>query len=465
MNDLHEEVSFPVSPIGEYFNSSVLSVSVLGVMETEVAIDVSQIMSLIKSTFLPINMRYSSTMIVDKEGHKHWKQVEVNIKEHVKIPIFPTISDNLYDDYFDEYLSRIALEQFPEDKPLWQIHIINYPTSNSAAALIFKLHHSLGDGYSILGALYSCLQRVDNPSLPLIFPSSKKVESKTDNKTILSRLPQNVSLVMNGVLDFGWSLLKSTKMVDKETPIRSGNDDVRFQPVTILNVSFSLDSIKEVKDKLRVSVNDVLIGVIFFAIRLYMRSMNHESVKTKTTALVLLNTRNTRAYKSVQEMIDTNSDAPWGNRFSFLHIPIPELSDANYSKPLDFVLEASKIIKRKRYSLAIPMNGVLLDLVNKFKGPQAAARYLYDTLKNTSVTISYMVGPSNQVALASNLPVKGLYFYTLGSPQSITVTAMSYMGRLRVGFGVEKGFIDAHQFKSCIENSMEQMIKEAKRNF
>jgi len=46
---------------------------------------------------------------------------------------------------------------------------------------------------------------------------------------------------------------------------------------------------------------------------------------------------------------------------------------------------------------------------------QAAAKYLYSTLRNSSTTISNMIGPVEQMALA-NIPVKGFYFMVAGSP-------------------------------------------------
>jgi len=36
------------------------------------------------------------------------------------------------------------------------------------------------------------------------------------------------------------------------------------------------------------------------------------------------------------------------------------------------------------------------------------------------------------------------------------------MGYLRVGFGVEEGFIDEYQLKSCFETSLEMILKAAK---
>ncbi|KAJ7981482.1 O-acyltransferase WSD1-like [Quillaja saponaria] len=443
----------PVSPTGQYLNSSVLSIYILAVLETEVPVDDSQTISLLRDVFLPINSRFSSIMVSDRSGEKKWKQVRVKLEEHVKVPTFPT-SMSSYDEYFDDYMSRIGMEQLPQNKPLWEIHLIKYPTSNAAGTIIFKLHHALGDGYSLMGALLSCLQRADDPSLPLTFPSSRRIAAEFDYKTIFSS-------VFNTISDFGWSVLKSSLVEDDQTPIRSGDAEVRFRPVTISTVSFSLEHIKEIKTKLGLSMNDVITALIFYGIRLYMQEININSSKSDSTALVLLNTRNIRGYESVKEMMKTDAKAAWGNRFAFLHVSIPKLNDTNISNPLEFVWEVHNIIKRKKDSLAISFTGRLLNMLKNFRGPEAAARYIHSTLKNSSATISNIIGPVEKMAVA-NLPVKGLYFMVVGPPESLTITIMSYMGNLRVAFGMEKGFINPQKFKSCMEFALEVISKAAR---
>ncbi|KAJ6371702.1 hypothetical protein OIU77_002090 [Salix suchowensis] len=172
MGEEEEEVTEPVSPTGQYFNSSVLSICILAVLESEVPIDDSLTMTLLKDVFLPINPRFSSVMVNDKNGEKQWKRVEVQLQDHVNIPVFPSgLSAISYENYFDDYISRTALKKFPQSQPLWEIHIVKYPTTKAAGNIIFKLHHALGDGFSLMGALLSCLQRADNPSLSLTFPA------------------------------------------------------------------------------------------------------------------------------------------------------------------------------------------------------------------------------------------------------------------------------------------------------
>ncbi|KAL2496858.1 O-acyltransferase (WSD1-like) family protein [Forsythia ovata] len=455
-----KEEEEPVSPTGQYFTSSVISVSVIGVLELQVPIDDSQTETLIKHVFLPINPRFSSIMVKDKKGVKHWKKVEVKIKDHTYKPIFPEgKSVEFYDDCFTKYLSKLAMDQLPQSRPLWEIHVIKYPSKNAAGNVVFKLHHALGDGFSLMGALLSCLQRADNPKLPLTFPAlmNQNMNTDDDHKGIF----KNVTGIFNTVSDFGWSLLKSSVIEDDKSPIRSGEDGVEFRPITITTMTFSLDQIKKIKANLQMTINGVICGVIFLGTRLYMQEVNNdEKNANSTTALVLLNTRNIGGYKSVQEMVKTDAESQWGNQFAFIHVSLPHLTGKDSSNPLNFAHKAQEIIKRKKNSSAVILTGKLLDAVRRYRGPEATAKCIHSTLKNTSMTVSNVIGPVERVALA-NQPIKGMYFMVVGVPQNLTITMVSYMGQLRVAVGTENGLIDSHKYKSCVENAFDLMFKAA----
>ncbi|XP_061362896.1 wax ester synthase/diacylglycerol acyltransferase 11-like isoform X1 [Gastrolobium bilobum] len=457
-----EEVTEPVSPSGRYFNSSIICAYVFGFLESEVPINDSQTMYLLKHVFLPINPRFSSIMVRDKHGKMMWKKVEVRPEDHIKFPIFPkNESSEFYDQYFDEYVSKIMMERTPQEKPLWEIHMIKYPTSNAAGTLIFKLHHALGDGYSLMGALLSCLQRADDPSLPLSFPSRKSSESPPPyEKGFFKWFPSTIFSFFKSISDFGWSIAKSSMIEDDKTPIRNGDEGVEFQPSVLSNISFSLDHIKQIKSKLGVTINDVITGVIFYGIRLYMQEIDNKARKANSTGLVMLSTRNIGSYQSVQDMTKADSKSPWGNHISFLHVSIPKLSQASLSNPLEFVWKAQKIIKRKRNSFTVFLIEWLLDMELKLRGPEAVAKHMYGTLRNSSVVMSNLIGPVEPMALA-NHPVKGLYFTMTGGPESINIAVMSYTRVLRVTLKTQKGFIDEQKFKFCMVKAFEDISKAA----
>ncbi|QHO09291.1 O-acyltransferase [Arachis hypogaea] len=206
-------------------------------------------------------------------------------------------------------------------------------------------------------------------------------------------------------------------------------------------MAFSIHQVSDIKSRLGVTINDVVTGIVFYGTRLYMEQMNSKSKTAESTALVLLNTRNIEGYQSINDMLNTKAKGPWGNKISFLHVPIPKLKQSRSSNPLEFIWEAHNIIKRKKQSLAVPLTSTLLEMEGKFRGQEAVAKHIYGTLSNSSAVISNLVGPLQQMALA-NHPVKGLYFTLAGGPESLVISIMSYMGVLRVTFKTEKDFID-----------------------
>ncbi|XP_072960892.1 wax ester synthase/diacylglycerol acyltransferase 4-like [Typha angustifolia] len=442
----------PVSPTGQYFNSSALSVSVLAVFESEIAIDDSPATATLEKLFLPVTPRFSSIIVRDKKGVQQWKRVKVNLPDHIHVPVFPPGLDS-YDNYVQDYLSDIAMRQLPQHQPLWEIHIIKYPTKKSMGSIVFKLHHALGDGFSLMAALFACLQRADDPSLPLTFPSSKVKVGKERS----SRARRVASICANTIRDFGWGIWKSNLADDDVSPVRSGVAGLEFRPIIISDVEFSLDDIRRIKSKLGGTINDIISGVIFYGTQLYIQAAAGQGT-AQVTSLVLLNTRVIRDYQRVQDMTKSNAKSPWGNQFGFLHVSIPKCKDAEKTNPLDFVIKARKIIKAKRSSLSVYLTGRLLELMRQIKGPEATAKYIHATLKKTSMTISNLTGPMEKMAMA-NHPVKSFHFMVVGVPQSLTISVVSYMGKLKVAVGAEKGYINSQLFTSYMEKSFQRIYE------
>ncbi|KAI3981312.1 hypothetical protein MKX01_004576 [Papaver californicum] len=453
----HEEETEPASPTGQYYNSKALCISILAVFESEIPFDDSSALHLLKSVFLPIHPRFSSIMVTDENGGKYWKKVKIKLEDHVNVPVIPNgLSLESHDEYLQEYLTQLALEQLPQCRPLWEIHIFKYPTRNAAGTIVFKLHHALGDGYSLMGALFSCLQRTDNPSLPLTFPKIRSPDYMKKSNSVVGLF----SLFMNTVKDFTWSLAKSSVLEDDVTPIRSGTFGAEYKPVSITTVTFSLDQIKQIKAKLGGTVSDVIASIIFYGTRQYMEASSKGSGNTYSTALVLVNTREITTYQTVQEMAKPDTKAPWGNNFGFIHIPIPKMINAQTDEPIDYVSEATKMITEKKNSLAVSLTGSLLEMVRRLKDSEVVASYIRGISRKSSMVITNMVGPVEQVSLA-NHPVKGLYFMVVNSPQNLTITAVSYMGKLRIAVGAEKELIDHKLFNTCMENAFERIFKDA----
>lgn len=117
-------------------------------------------------------------------------------------------------------------------------------------------------------------------------------------------------------------------------------------------------------------MNDVISGTIFYGTQLYFQATAPGSKEARVTALVLLNTRMIASYRSLKEMTGPDATNPWGNRFGFLHVPVPVSGNPDASDPLSFVLKARQIIKAKKSSLAVHLNGRLLETIRKLRGAE-----------------------------------------------------------------------------------------------
>ncbi|KAL0903891.1 hypothetical protein M5K25_025950 [Dendrobium thyrsiflorum] len=461
----------PVSPTGQYFNSSALHVSILAIFESDELLDDSQAMATVEKLFLPVSPRFSSIMVKDEKGIRHWKKVKVNLEDHIKTPIFPSGFD-FYDKFIEEYLTKLAIDRLPTSRPLWELHLLKYPTRSTAGTAVFKLHHALGDGFSLMGALFSCLKRADDPSLPLTFPVSRHNPTPVKTGTLMQCCRSAVRAVeigLNTVTDFAWGMMKSTLIEDDRTPVRSGEAGAEFRPLIISKVVFSLEDARKVKDKLGGTINDVISGVIFYGIQLYMRAVNGDVACSsrvgmgKVTALLLLNTRNVNSYQSLHEMKKPGAKSPWGNQFGFIHVSVPGCKDAEKVDPLTFVLKGRQIIRAKKKSLGVYLTGRVLELMRKHRGSEVAAEFMHRTLMNTSATISNLTGPMEQMMMANN-PISNFYFMVVGVPQNLTITVVSYMGKLTLVMGTERDFIDSNLLISSMKRSFQRIFEAAMGN-
>lgn len=102
-------------------------------------------------------------------------------------------------------------------------------------------------------------------------------------------------------------------------------------------------------------------------VRLYMQEHNPESSEANSSALILLNTRKAKAYKSVKVMVKKDSDAPWGNKIAFLPVPIPKLIDSPVvsSTPLEFVEKVKEKITLQRSPLSVFLAAKVFEILKK----------------------------------------------------------------------------------------------------
>ncbi|OVA20920.1 O-acyltransferase [Macleaya cordata] len=430
----------PLSPLGSFINTPTLTFYILGVLELENPFTKSQTLQFLKDVFIPINIRFSSVIVTDEKGVQRWKKIDSVPEHHLIVPTFshpyPTSNDQeFYDEQIEEYISDINMKELPQNLPPWQVHLITYPTKNAAGSLIFKLNHALGDGYSIMGALFSIFRRAENPSHPLRFPSASSRMNEV--KTNYSRVSALVTKCKNTLSDLTKNVLGAYILKDGLTVIRSTTDRVEHQPISISSVTISLDHIRDIRSRVGGTVNDVTTGWISYGLHLYMKKLGESGDGSSSlTALVVMNMRMYRGFKSIEEMLKANI---WGNYFGLLSVSLPFFvsSEMEQVDPLDYIVKAKEEMERKANSYGAYFTSKLLNIVGKLRGPEGGAKFIYSNVRNKTIMISNMCGPVEKAAIAGN-PLRSFYFTISGMPQPCVYYSKLH-GKAKVGDNFGEG--------------------------
>nr|XP_029118901.1 uncharacterized protein LOC105041465 [Elaeis guineensis] len=145
---------------------------------------------------------------------------------------------------------------------------------------------------------------------------------------------------------------------------------------------------------------------------------------------------------------------PVNPRFSSIMVP-SLLSTRLDTYAVDYVLSDSRAVLINLFQVVYrrPVNLATIQ-------SQAAALYIHTTLRKTTMTISNLTGPIEQMIIAGH-PVRSFHFMVVGVPQSLTISVISYAGKLKVAMGGERGFIDSELLILNLKKSFERIFEAA----
>ena len=139
------------------------------------------------------------------------------------------------------------------DKPLWEIHLLL-----AHNCLVFRIHHALGDGVSLMSMLLACCRRIDGEeALPRI-PSFENKKSNSNSSGGCSgswwKLYLYYLSVLWGFVKMGFFslvfvvefVLRALWVRDRETVI-SGGEGVELWPRKLATARFLIQDMKVVK--------------------------------------------------------------------------------------------------------------------------------------------------------------------------------------------------------------------------
>lgn len=116
-----------------------------------------------------------------KKGEPVWVPVRIQVERHVIVPDLDHVNIENPEEFIEDYCSSIVNTPMDMSTPPWEFHVLNLKTSNAKSVGIVKLHHSLGDGMSLMSLLLACSRKTSDPNaLPTIAATTKKHQKCTD---------------------------------------------------------------------------------------------------------------------------------------------------------------------------------------------------------------------------------------------------------------------------------------------
>ncbi|KAK1326513.1 O-acyltransferase WSD1 [Acorus calamus] len=271
--------------------------------------------------------------------------------------VLPDVDPNMDspDKFIEDYVSNIPRTPLDPSKPQWELHLLNVRTSEAEAVGIFCVHHSLGDGVSLMSLLLACTRKTSDPySVPTLPVLTKKAAppSKGVLLVIFKWLWCMLCLVWYTVLDlfmFGATLVF---LKDTNTPVKGGAG-VESRPKRFVHRTLSLDDVKggEGYDWLDNSQLVMVFEIDFLADR----------------------------------MKDDESKSQWGNKLGYIILPFNIIARED---PLDYVRRAKAIVDRKKKSLEAVLSHSCGALIVKVFGIKALTFHFQSYMNMMKVVVA-----------------------------------------------------------------------------
>ncbi|PUZ55346.1 hypothetical protein GQ55_5G204700 [Panicum hallii var. hallii] len=477
----------PVSPTGRLFREPHFRCHIVSVFGLAAPVDLPALRAGVTAT-LARHPRFCSVQVrvlneFETDARPKWVRTAVNLDDHIIVPeLDPAAVAADPGRALEDYVSSLSTRPMDHAVPLWEVHVLDFPTAEAAAAVALRVHHSVGDGVSMLSLFMACTRSAADPGALPALPLARRagpVHAVRRRRRPRQTLSSPAGAVLDALaalaawvvaflvlawhtaVDVARFVATAASLLGDAPTVLKGREGTEFRPKRFVNRTLSLDDIKFVKNAMSCTVNDVLLGITSAALsRYYFRKTGESDSKSITVrSAVLVNLRPTPGIQTLASMMESGKDngARWGNKIGYMLIPFHL---ARHDDPIEYVRRATKVARRKKSSMESVFTFWSGYMVLKLFGIKAAAALCYGMFMHTTLSFSNMVGPTEQVLFCGN-PIVYIAPGTYGHPHALTIHYQSYMNKVKLVLSVDESqFPDCHQLLDDFAESL-RLIREA----
>jgi hypothetical protein len=192
-------------------------------------------------------------------GKPRWVQTTVNVDDHIIVPrLDPAAVACDPEKAVEDYVSSLSMLPMDRGRPLWEFHFLDVPTSEATSTTVLRLHHSIGDGASLMTLLMaSSLSTADPSRLPAMPPLPNRTgpiyqrrprPPLSSGEALLAWVWSYLVLAWNTLVDGVLLLATMLFLSDPHTLFKRADGGSRsHRHMRFLHRSLSLDDVKLVK--------------------------------------------------------------------------------------------------------------------------------------------------------------------------------------------------------------------------
>lgn len=430
---------------------------IIGVLMFEGDLDEARLINGLRHT-ISVQPRFHQRAVLEG-GSYYWRHdPDFDLDQHLKRVILPGKAGKIE---LEKLVADLASTPLNHQRPLWDMHLTD--TSLGGQALVVRIHHAMGDGFSLVRAM---LTMMDNT--PEGVERHPSVDSQVDdNNEEEEECHHGSRLVRAGLKLTGTLFSKYVEVVTHPTKaveyLKTGRDvaselcniatlgddsasRLKGKTGSSKRVAWSeqipLPDIKAVGKVLGCSVNDLLIAATAGAFRHYLQSRGDEVDNIQIRALVPVNMR------------ASDDNGALGNRFGLVALDLP----IDIEHPLQRLYAVRDRMQALRSSLQ-PI--VVLNLLHALgMAPKAVQQQAVDLLAaKASAVITNVPGPQQTLYLAGAKLRQPLFWVPQSGDIGVGVSILSYDHKVQLGLITDKKLVpDPDQVVDRFAVEFEQLL-------
>jgi len=368
--------------------------------------------------------RFRSIVKLNARSHTHkWTPLErvkmgYHLVEH-RLPPPGTRKE------LEAFISRAYSEPLDPNHPLWRFYIV--PLAGHKCAVVTRIHHSVGDGVTLVQVMLSLMGRAEAKKQPRVMKKRRPVswvQTLANPLRFSSRCFQFAAGVAKG---FAYPL----RPQDTPNPLKIPSiAQLTTGRRVACGTSIPLQLFKTAGKRMDGTINDMIVATLTATLRRYL--LTHDARLfadgTKAPRISVLFPFNMRYGR-----IDVSDPKQFGNQFTLLPLDLP----IHERDPIRIMLAAKQCCDEIKES---PM-AFIITALNKLAMTLLPAKWYhaltFACLEKSTGMFTNVPGPKKPMLLAGQV-VTDLMFY-VPALASCTFSVMSYDGSVRFGVMTNQG--------------------------